>query len=122
MGFDTGKLAKQMGKQSPKHARAIDQDPIRVAPHKKPRRYRLELRMERTISEVMSKEFHSKADMQAFRARVQRKIDEQKKAPPKKYAYWWGDWMDYQFSMDSEERKEMKNEPVFLEVTLTTTE
>lgn len=92
MGVDTGKLAKQMGRMKPKDARAIDQDPLKVAPHKKPRKYRLTVKYTRTVTETLEKDFSSKASMQDFRAGVEREIAKQKAAAAKRTSRYWGPW------------------------------
>src|SRR5262245_30703784 len=58
--------------------RKIDQDPARVPPHKKPRKYRLSVKYTRVKVGEYSKEFHTKEAMLEFRRRVERAIREEK--------------------------------------------
>lgn len=92
MPIDTGKLAKKMGRTSPQEARSIDQDPLRVPPHKKPRLYRLTVKYTRTVTETLQKDFPNKASMQAFRAGVEREIAKQKAAQARRTNRYWGTW------------------------------
>lgn len=116
MGLDVGKSAKRMGKDHPRDARKIDQNPVHVAPHKKPRQYRLTLMLETVKTSTLTKEFISKAAMQEFRGRVQRELDKRNTAPPRKYAYYLSEWQDYyELKMDVHEVKRFKAEPTFIE-------
>jgi predicted metal-dependent hydrolase len=117
MRVDTGKSAKRSGAEHPKDARKVDQDPLHVPPHKKPRRYRLELKYETVTHRVLSKEFTSKVEMQAFRLRVeawiaQRKAEQLKQKPSRHY---FGHWASYDLKMEEEEKTSFKQEPEITE-------
>lgn len=117
MGIDTGKSAKRMGRMTPQEARHIDQDPVRVPPHKKPRKYRLTVTYTTTISEVCEKEFASKAAMQEFRARVEREIAKEKAAASHKTSRYWGALYRGQFElkMEGTVHKKFISGPVIVE-------
>jgi hypothetical protein len=110
--IDTGKDAKKMGRMSPKEARSIDQDPLKVAPHKKPRKYRLTVKYVRVITETLEKDFPSKASMQNFRAGVEREIAKQKAAKARDTSRWWGVWYTgSNYKMDGVEHQIFKEGP-----------
>ena len=117
MVIDTGKDAKRMGRMKPQEARHIDQDPLRVPPHKKPRKYRLTVSYTTTLSEVCEKEFASKAAMQEFRARVEREIAKEKAAASRKTNRYWGAWIrgQVELKMEATERKVFTFGPVIVE-------
>lgn len=91
-----------------------DPGPLHLPPHKKPRRYRLIVKYERTTTETCVKEFHSHAALQEFRRRVEREIAKAKTTPPRKSWYWWGGFSS-QLKMDSEVRKDFNGEPAISE-------
>jgi hypothetical protein len=115
MGIDTGKLAKKMGRMSPQEARTVDQNPLRVPPHKKPRKYRLTVTYIRTITETLQKDFSSKASMQDFRAGVEREIAKQKAAKPHGTNRYWGLWWNTPYKMEGIEHSDFKAGPYFAE-------
>jgi len=95
--------------------RQVDQEPLRVPPHKKPRKYRLTVTYTRTTTEVCTKEFTSKASMQDFRARVEREIAKEKAKPPNKWIRWWGSWGFSGLKMDAEKSDSFTSGPTVTE-------
>ena len=90
--------------------RRVDQDPIRVPPHKKPRKYVLTVEYETVIHEVVKKEFISKVAMQEFRRHVEIALSKIKKERPiSRYYGYYGD--SYGLKMHGGERTELKSEP-----------
>lgn len=115
MAIDTGKLAKKMGRMSPREARSIDQDPLKVAPHKKPRKYRLTLTYTRTLTETCVKDFPSKASMQDFRAGIEREIAKEKTEKPRASSRYWGIWWSTPYKMESVEHSQFIAGPEIIE-------
>lgn len=119
MSIDVGKDAKRKGSVHPKHMRKVDQEPVRVPPHKKPRTYRLTVKIERHSVTTYTKEFINKTEMQAFRVRAERVIENQKRYDAAKT---WTEKraighhsLEYNMSMDREEDAKFKSEPLFTE-------
>lgn len=97
--------------------RKRDQEPARVPPHKKERKYLLELRLERVTVGKFRKEFTKRADMQAFRARVQTVLDRPITVNPRPLAVWLGDWrLHYDIKMDCASESKTQGPPVFTEI------
>ncbi len=99
----------------PRDRRRVDQDPARVPPHKKPRKYRLTVKYEIVTTETCTKDFTSKAAMQEFRTRVEREIAKVKAQKTRKSYRYWGSWYRTDLKMESEELKEFRAEPQFSE-------
>lgn len=111
MGIDIGKEGKRKGSMSLQQARHTDQDPARVPPHKKPRKYRLTVQYTRTFTETCVKDFPSKAAMVEFASRVRREIAKEKAAQPRRFSRLWGKWWSTDLKMESTERRAFEGEP-----------
>lgn len=92
MKVDTGKDGKRRGAVHPKSARAVDQDPMRLPPHKKPKVWKLTIEWTETKTVRREQEFTSKAARDESRRRIERHIREQAAklaAPVKRRVFWW---------------------------------
>lgn len=91
-------------------------DVERLPPHKKPRTYRLMVRIETTSVRTMWKEFPSKIAMQEHRGRVERSLAQAKaeeKLPRRRFRRYW--FSSYDLKMDESECETTKGEPVITE-------
>lgn len=89
--------------------RRVDQDPLRVPPHKKPRKYRMTVKYTTLTTVSYTKEFVSKEAMREFRARTERNIAEHKAAAGKPRRGFWS--LRYDLKMEREESTEFKTGP-----------
>lgn len=94
----------------PRDRRKIDQNPARVPPHKKPRKYKLTVKYVRTTTEICTKEFTSNDAMREFRSRVERELAKQKAQKLRASYRWWGHWSS-DLKMNSLEHQEFSEEP-----------
>lgn len=88
----------------------------RLPPHKKPRTYRLTVRIETTTVRTLTKEFPSKIAMHEHRVRVERSFAEAKAAerqPRNRFRRYW--FSSYELKMSESESETIKGEPVITE-------
>lgn len=92
--------------------RQVDQEPLRVPPHRKPRKYRMTVRVETVSTSTYVKEFTSKEAMREHRVRTDRLIAAHKasgKSGKRFYSF------SYELKMDCKTRDEFKAEPQITE-------
>lgn len=97
--------------------RKVDQVPLRVPPHKKPKVWTLTVRWTETTTREATKQFTSRAARDEARVRLERHFREEaeRQKSAKRYRYWPG-WTNsplYQF--DEVERKAIKTGPEYIE-------
>jgi len=92
VGIDVGKDAKRAGKEHPRNAKQRDQEPVRVPPHRKNRKYKLVIEWTDTTTWRREKEFTTKAARDEARRRIEREFREiaekEKAKKPSKYRSW----------------------------------
>lgn len=91
--------------------RQVDQDPLKVPPHRKPRKYRMTVRCETISTYTYVKEFTSKEAMREHRVRTDRLIADHKVGKYRRRFYSLG----YDLKMDCKESNEFKEEPKITE-------
>lgn len=89
--------------------RRVDQEPVKVPPHKKPRKYRMTVKYVRTITSTYVKEFPSKEAMREHRARVDRVIAAERAGT---HRYWS---LTYDMKMSCSDSCEFKEGPFITE-------
>lgn len=72
--IDSGKLAKTSGALRPRDGRKVDQDPMRLPPHKKPRAYTLTVEWTETQTIQQTAKFISKDARDQARIRFAREL------------------------------------------------
>lgn len=91
-------------------------DVERLPPHKKPRTYRLTVRIETVNTRTLTKEFPSKAAMLEHRARVERAIAKTKADEKSASRYRYASYMSwYELKMDEGQSDSLRGEPVITE-------
>lgn len=97
--------------------RKVDQDPIRVPPHKKPKVWRLTVEWEETTRWTRTKAFTSRAARDEAKVRIQREFAEREKREaakkPEPY-YFWNKKAAFA-GFDDVERGRFKTRPVYTE-------
>jgi hypothetical protein len=101
----------------PQELRQIDQDPMRLPPHKKPKVWTLTVEWEETTAWTRTREFTSRAARDEAKSRIQRAFAEREKREATKtarpYRYW--DKRAVFAEFDDLERGRFKTRPVFTE-------
>lgn len=97
-----------------REARQRDPGPLKLPPHKKPRKYRLTVKYVKTTTETCTKDFHTKDAMREFRGRVEKAIAVESAKPPRRYSHWWGSYV-HDIRMESEERSQFREPPAITE-------
>ena len=97
--------------------RKIDQDPMRLPPHKKPKVWTLTVEWEETTTWTRTKAFTSRAARDEAKARIQREFAEREKREaakrPKPYYFW--NKQSVFAGFDDVERGRFKTRPVYTE-------
>jgi hypothetical protein len=91
--------------------RQVDKDPVKVPPHKKPRKYRLTLKYVAFTEWTYTKEFVSKEAMREHRARLDRHLAEANSGRKNR----WSMPLQYNLKMECEERTTFKEGPSITE-------
>lgn len=115
MGVDVGKDAKRKGSTRPRDARKVDQVPMKVAPHKKERKYTLTVEWTDTRTFRRTRTFTTRAALEESQRRIERHFREKaaENEKPKRRSYFWMDRGSPFSEYGDEELTKLKTPPTY---------